>query len=313
MTRLLVTGADGFVGRWLVRAGVAGGLKVVAAVMPDVALPHEWQHGLEGGTLEIVRGDLATATGVAAVAATQPDRVVHLAAVASGAAAQRDPDAAWKVNVDATAQLFAQLARPERPRCIFVSSGEVYGTGHDGAITEGAPVAPSSSYGESKAGAEVAALAAHDGGGLDVVIARPFPHTGPGQRTTFVLPALAARLRVAQREGATSIKAGDLSVVRDFLDVRDVVQAYLLLLDRGVGRECYNVASGVGHRLSECLAMLARLIRVDVEVEADPALARPGDIPVLIGDAGKLYGATGWSPRIPFARTLQDLVNAQAY
>jgi GDP-4-dehydro-6-deoxy-D-mannose reductase len=108
------------------------------------------------------------------------------------------------------------------------------------------------------------------------------------------------------------VRTGNLSAARDFLDVRDVVRAYLLLLDRGVAGETYNVASGVGHRLSDCFEMLARIIGVDARAESDAALLRPGDIAVLIGDATKLRQATGWSPQIPFERTLQDLVDAQA-
>jgi GDP-4-dehydro-6-deoxy-D-mannose reductase len=108
------------------------------------------------------------------------------------------------------------------------------------------------------------------------------------------------------------VKAGNLDAVRDFLDVRDVVRAYLLLLDRGLSGEVYNVASGVGRRLTDCFGMLARLMDVAAVAEPDAALVRPGDIPVLIGDATKLRTATGWSPEIAFERTLEDLVHAQA-
>ena len=145
-----------------------------------------------------------------------------------------------------------------------------------------------------------------------MIIARAFPHTGPGQTTTYVLPALAARLKAASGPARTVVKTGNLAAVRDFLDVRDVVRAYLLLLERGAPGEVYNVASGVGRRLADCFDLLARLIGVDAHAEQDAALLRPGDIPVLIGDATRLRTATGWSPQIPFERTLQDLVDAQA-
>jgi GDP-4-dehydro-6-deoxy-D-mannose reductase len=108
------------------------------------------------------------------------------------------------------------------------------------------------------------------------------------------------------------IATGNLATIRDFLDVRDVVQAYLALLEKGAPGSVYNVASGVGRRLSDCFAELARLVGIEARAVEDAALLRPGDIPVLIGDATHLRQTTGWTPQIPFERTLQDLVNAQA-
>ena len=165
-----------------------------------------------------------------------------------------------------------------------------------------------------KVGAEAALEAVAGQGEQPVIVVRAFPHTGPGQSQTYVLPALAARLMAAKRTGASSVRTGNLSAIRDFLDVRDVVRAYLLLLDRGTPGEVYNVASGTGHRLADCFATLARLVGVAAHPgrKGCGALLRPGDIPALIGDATKLRNATGWSPEIPFERTLQDLVDAQA-
>jgi len=308
--RLLITGADGFVGRWLVRAARAAGTPVVAAIMPGADPPKEWS-SVEG-SIEVVRANLLDDGDVQRLADLRPDAVVHLAAVASGAEARKDPAAALAVNSAATTLLAALLATTSKPRFLLVSTGEVYGPGHDGPIAESAPLQPNSPYGTSKASAEKALRAMSDRGALPVIVARPFPHTGPGQSTVYVLPALAARLREAKRAGSHVVTAGNLTAIRDFLDVRDVVRAYLRLLDQGVPGDDYNVASGVGHRLSDCFAALARLIGVDAHTEQDAALMRPGDIPVLIGDAAKLRQATGWSPEIPFERTLQDLVNAQA-
>lgn len=146
-----------------------------------------------------------------------------------------------------------------------------------------------------------------------MIVARPFPHTGPGQTTAYVLPALAARLLEAKRTGAATVRTGNLDPVRDFLDVRDVVRAYLLLLEHGASGEIYNVASGVGYRLSDCFDLIADIVGVDATAEQDAALLRPGDIPVLIGDSTKLRGLTGWAPTISFEQTLQDLVDAQAH
>ncbi len=247
------------------------------------------------------------------LARTDCDAVVHLAAVASGAEARRDPALAAAVNRDGTVAFAAQLARRDPvPRLLFVSTAEVYGGGHEGPIAEDAPIRPVSPYAESKAAAEAALLERQDREGFPVVIARPFPHTGPGQDPRFVLPAFAARLREASRSGASRIPVGNLDVVRDFVDVRDVVRAYLGLIEAGEPGRCYNVATGHGQRLRDCLETLARLVGVTATPVQDAALVRPADIPILIGDPSRLHSATGWVPRIPFDRTLQDLVDAQA-
>ncbi|MGH7582112.1 MAG: GDP-mannose 4,6-dehydratase [Gemmatimonadales bacterium] len=309
MTHLLVTGADGFVGRWLVRAARAEHYRVTVGIVPDAAMPDEWQGA---DNIAVVRADLRDEAGVARLAGVEADAVVHLAGVASGAAARRDPAAAMLVNAHATARLASLLAKANRPKFLLVSTGEVYGAHHAEAIAETAHRAPGSPYAESKAAAEDAVLVQAADAGLPVVIARAFPHTGPGQSTTFVLPALAQRLLDAKRSGAAVIRAGNLDAVRDFLDVRDVAQAYLHLVARGAAGTVYNVASGIGRRLFDCFTMLAELVGVSVRVEQDPALHRPADIPVLIGDNARLRAATGWAPRISFERTLRDLVDAQA-
>jgi GDP-4-dehydro-6-deoxy-D-mannose reductase len=311
--RLLVTGADGFVGRYLVREARASGHDVIAAILPGVPAPSEWQAAAAFAEVEVVRADFREYKDVARLAEIECDAIVHLAAIASGTAARENPDEANLVNSAMTAFLGDLLTEhPSQPRLLFVSTAEVYGAGHDGPIPETAPRNPGSPYAHSKVGAEIPLEQFWQRDGLPLIVARPFPHSGAGQSTAFVLPALAARLRAAKLAGEHSVRTGNLAAVRDFLDVRDVVRAYLLLLEKGVPGEVYNVASGVGHRLSDCFAELARLTGVEATAVEDAALLRPGDIPVLIGDATKLRHTTGWSPQIPFERTLQDLVDAQA-
>ncbi|MES2123657.1 MAG: NAD-dependent epimerase/dehydratase family protein [Gemmatimonadota bacterium] len=314
MTRLLVTGADGFVGRHLVRAARRAGRSVVASVLPGADPPTEWADPAGGSVVDVTFADLTSDGDVRRLAQIDADQVVHLAAMASGAAARRDPEGAMRVNSAGLAGFIGALRDTGRPlRFLFVSTAEVYGAGHTGPIAETATPHPVSPYGASKLAAEHALAAEAGAGSIRVIIARAFPHTGPGQSTEYVLPALAARLLDARRNGHREVPVGNLEAIRDFLDVRDVVGAYLALLSREVPVGVYNVASGVGRRLSDCFTELAALIGVEAQPTQDASLMRPSDIPALIGDATLLTHTTGWSPRIPFERTLQDLIDAQAY
>jgi GDP-4-dehydro-6-deoxy-D-mannose reductase len=310
--RLLVTGADGFVGRWLVRAALEQGWHVTAVTGPGGAPPARWlARGAE--TVTTFEADLDSLADITRIAKAPADAVVHLAAVASGAAAREDPEAAMRINSQASVMLLLQLHELGRgPRLLMVSTGEVYGPGHDGPIGEEVPRHPVSPYAASKAAAEIAIEDLAPAMGLDVITVRPFTHTGPGQLPRYVLPAMVARLAEARRTGAREVPMGNLDVIRDFLDVRDVVRAYLLLLEHGASGAVYNVASGVGQHLGQTFTRLAALMQVDAAAVTDPALARPADIPVLIGDPSRLAAATGWAPAIPFDQTLRDLVDAQA-
>lgn len=313
---VLVTGADGFVGRWVLRALLAAGHQVVAGTQPGPPRPD----GLtadERKAASWVPLELGDPASVRHVAARPCDAVIHLAAVASGGDALKDPGVAWAVNAAGTARLVGELGRRRQaeqvdPVVVVVSTAEVYGAGPARPLVETDPTAPRSPYAASKAGAEMAALETRLRTGLRVVIARSFPHTGPGQDERFVAPAFARRLRGARLAKARVVKVGNLEPVRDFVDVRDVAEAYVALLTRGAPGEVYNVASGRGLALRELFERLAAIVGVDAIAEPDPEFMRPADIPHLVGDAKKLAAAAGWSPRIPLERTLTDLVNAQA-
>ncbi len=138
---------------------------------------------------------------------------------------------------------------------------------------------------------------------------RPFNHLGPGQSEQFVAPALAARIARAERDGHRTIPVGNLSARRDLTDVRDIVRAYRLLVEQGEPGEVYNVCSGRDIAIQELADQLVGLASTPVELEPDPSLLRPVDLPVLRGDPSKLQHATGWAPEIPIERTLADLLD----
>ncbi len=313
-----MTGADGFVGRHVVEQLVEAGHDVSAGCRPGGEPAKTWLSEQARDAVTLVPLEVSDAESVRAVLSRPFEAIIHLAAVASGSEARQDPGRAWVVNAAGTARLIhSAIALRDStgvdPLVLVVSSAEVYGNGPATARVETDPLRPQSPYAASKVGAETAALEAWRRVGLRVVIARAFPHTGPGQSLLYVVPAFLQRLRAAKAAGATRVPTGNLDPVRDLLDVRDVSRAYIALLEQGESGEAYNVARGEGVTLGELFHRLAVLVGVAVEAAPDPALIRSGDLQYLVGDASKLTRATGWSPRIPLDQTLREMVDAQTH
>jgi len=315
--RVLVTGAEGFVGRTMVRTLLAAGHDVWAGIRSGGPLEVPGLTPAERAAVTRIPLELLDTASVDSAVECRPEAVVHLAAIASGTDARRDVGAAWAINASGTARLADALGRLKAqgdadPTLLVVSTGEVYGGGVERPRLEDDPLRPCSPYAASKVGAEVAALEVWRRVGLRVIVARPFPHTGAGQSDRFVAPVFAARLRDARRSGATTVSTGNLDPVRDFLHVQDVVHAYLALLTHGVPGEAYNVARGEGVTLHDLFRRLATLLGVAAVPEADPALVRTADIMHLVGDASKLRRATGWHPTIALDRILKEVADAEA-
>jgi GDP-4-dehydro-6-deoxy-D-mannose reductase len=298
--RILVTGASGFVGRWLVRELEAAGHRAVGAP-PSSRLD--------------ITDPLAVET---LLKAASPDAVAHLAGLSYGPDARREPDRAFAVNEGGTRAVMAAAATPSRPiPVLVVSSAEVYGNPAvvDLPLRESAPLRAEQPYGRSKLAQERVALESAAAGGPPVVIVRPFNHTGPGQRPEFVVPALAQRIIAARRRGDRTIAAGNVDVRRDFSDVRDVVRAYRLILE-GLGTgglaanlrpRIYNIASGRAVPIREIAQAFATLAGVEIEITIDPQLVRESDPPEIRGDASLIAAELDWSPSIPFEVTLNDV------
>lgn len=313
--KVLVTGANGFVGGWVIRALLEAGHEVIGAAGPAAqpgVLSREESQRVTWAVLDLERAD-----SVRAVAALEVEAVIHLAAVASVAFSLSEPLITWRVNVLGTMALLEALAGRRRtagadPMVLLVSTAEAYGPGPTAPRRETDPLRPVSPYAASKAAAELGAFEVWRRTGLRVVVARPFPHTGPGQASRYAVPGFLERIRLAQRTRAPVVKTGNLEPVRDLLDVRDVAAAYLALLTAGAPGECYNVATGHGLSLEEIFHRIADWVGYAVIPERDPALARGMDIPHLVGDPGKLRAATGWSPRFTLDQTLQLMLDAEA-
>jgi GDP-4-dehydro-6-deoxy-D-mannose reductase len=299
--RSLVTGAGGFVGDYLARELAAAGHEVVAT---DIVVPSGFPKDIA-----MRRCDLLDAGAVKALLAdVRPDYVFHLAAQSSAARSFEEPRRTLETNVFGALNVLEAIrslpylcpgarTRSGKVRMLSVGSSEEYGRRPRSAmpLDEESPIEPVSPYAVSKAAQTMLALQYERAFGVDVVAVRSFGHTGPGQAARFVLPAFArqcAEIRTGKREPV--VKVGNLDVVRDYLDVRDVVRAYRMLAEEAGEPGAYNVCSGEGLPLRDALDFFARACGVPVRIEVDPDLVRPADIPALVGDNARLRRACGW-------------------
>jgi len=307
--RVLVTGANGFVGRSVVKRLLADGDTVIAAVGPGAS------GGAAGSNITTVSLDLANEVSLRACTATPVDAVIHLAAIALSRAADRDPALAWKVNAEGTAKLAVALANaapawPKPPLFLLASTADVYAW-QQRPIKEEDCVQPSTPYGWSKLGAELAVEQVACCTKLKAIIARPFPHSGGGQDESFWIPARGRLLRHVKQSGGVAVPVGDLTAVRDYLHVDDVADAYALLLKRGTPGEVYNIASGQAVTLDEIHVRLEQRLGITPKREVDASQVRREARPYLVGDASKLRAATGWTPRRSLDDMVRDVLDAQ--
>lgn len=297
----LVVGAGGFVGPHLVRHLRGLGRDVVAA---DLHLAD----GIDE-TCDIC--DRASVDEV--ISQIQPERVFHLAAQSSPHDAWEQPELTFRVNVGGTLNVLL-ACREHAPGCrvLFVSTSTVYGQVPESAVplVEQRQIYPPGPYESSKALAERLCEIVGWDDRIHVVITRSFNHTGPGQGTRFVVPIFARRVaEVALGHREPVIPTGNLAPQRDFTDVRDVVRAYVELLDRGANGGIYNVCSGVVRSVGSILEDLLRLAGVHAELAPDPSLIREHDLAVLTGDTTRLREAIGWVPDPMGDRTLQPILD----
>jgi len=295
MKRLMVTGLDGFVGRHVKQA----------------------VESLRDGRFQLVeaRGAIELrepATLQQAIEETRPDYVLHLAAQSFVPASVKDPRATYEVNFFGTLNLLQTLkAGGFRGRMLYVGSAEEYGAVRDEdlPVVESCPLRPRTPYGVSKAAAELLCYQWTQDQGFEIVMSRPFNHLGPGQAEHFVVPDFAKQvteIKLGRREPV--LKVGAIDVTRDFTDVRDVVQAYLALMERGESGEAYNVCSGREYSIREILEELIRLAEVECRIIVDNARLRAVERKRNRGSFEKLANCTGWNPRITLTESLRDVL-----
>jgi GDP-4-dehydro-6-deoxy-D-mannose reductase len=301
---ILVTGAGGFVGRHL--------LPALAAAFPQARIVGT---GLSGGGFAPL--DVADAVSVRDfVAATQPDVCIHLAGIAAIGTARADPDLTWRVNFLGPMNIGRTiLAAAPSCRLLFVSSAEVYGASFKpgAALDETAPLAPMNIYAASKAAAEMG-LCALAADGLRVIRLRPFNHTGPGQSEDFVVPAFAGQIaRIEAGLMPPEMAVGALDSERDFLDVRDVCDAYVACVghfDKIPNNAIFNVSTGQAVPIARLLEQLLAQTDRAIAVRQDPARLRRSDIKRAAGDSGRALEVLGWRARRPLHETLASVLTA---
>lgn len=308
--RALITGIRGFVGPYLSALLRSQGAECVGISYGAESTPHPIS--LDG--IRVHQVDIRNRQALRSVLETErPDRVFHLAAMSHVAGTQADPELTFDVNVVGTFNLFEALRQvAEAGRVLFVSTGNLYGDVDSGdqGFSEDSPVHATSPYASSKLIGEQLARSYVDDFGMQIVIARPFNHTGPGQSPAFACPRFARAVAQGVVRGTDVVlTTGRLDVQRDLSDVRDVVRAYALLAERGTPGEIYNVCSGSMVRMEQVVAMLAEIAGVHVTTVFDPAKARKREIARLGGDCSRIRTDHAWRPEIPLQATLRSLLD----
>jgi len=301
--KILVTGIAGFVGHFLTNELIQAGHNVVGM---DLSLDN-----CPSGVTDALCTDLTSARSVtAAVCNLQPEACIHLGGIASPPVGRTNPELMLNTNILGTAHLLEAM-RQETPtaRMLLASTSYVYGNSEtEKPIDEYAPLSPIGIYAVSKAAADMMTLAYSRDYKMHTMTARCANHTGPGQSTDFVVPAFASQIKaISKGEQPPEMHVGNLDSERTFMDVRDAVRAYRLLIEKGEPGEAYNVAATKRSPIRWILDKLCKIEDVKPEIKIDQKLFRPTDRAPLLS-AEKIKTAIGWEPEIPFEKTLNDIL-----
>ncbi len=308
----IITGASGFVGGHLIEHILKNDPEAFISCLDLVEPDYSFLDEKMRSSINFIKADLLSESDlVKTLESAHPRFIIHLASFSSVAYSWHHPIESFMNN----SNIFLNLLEAVRSvdshiRVLSVGSSEQYGIVSPEMLPlkETAPQNPVSPYAVARVAQEHMGSVFAKGFMLDIVTTRSFNHFGPRQNEKFVLSGFArqaAEIKKGKRE--PFIYAGDLGIIRDFIDVRDVVKAYLLLLNNGMSGEVYNVCSGTGRTVMECLKTLILIADIKCEIKKSDALVRPVDNPVIIGDNGKITALTGWSPEIPFESGLTDL------
>ena len=314
MTKALITGIKGFAGSHLAELLLAKGYRVSG-----------FNYTLDGAAniehireqLELYECDIQDEARLnEIISQSKPDEIYHLAAIAHVPTSYRDPKLTFEVNLYGSLNLFEVVkAMSWGIKVLYVGSATEYGDANEEEIPidEDVPLRPADPYSVSKASANMLAFQYSKSFAIHIVRVRPFNHIGPRQSPDYVVSNFAKQIAEIEKGIRPSvIQVGNLEAKRDFTDVRDVVRAYWLALEKGELGEVYNICSGRAISVREPLDQLLGLStagKQGIKIELDPKRMRPSDVPLLLGDCSKFKKRTGWERTIPFEQTLEDLLN----
>ena len=310
MAKIFITGALGFAGRKLAERLLADGHDLFGAYL----LPGEIRNDPLERRIGLFQMDVRDETQIVRVLTElKPDILFHLAAIVPIHLSIKAPAATMEVNVVGTTHLLEAVRKSELDcRILLPGSSEEYGLIHpdEAPVTEDQPLRPTNPYGVSKAAQTLLGLQYFRMYGLKIICARPFNMTGPGQTPDYACPAFARQIAMIEKGLVPPVvRVGNLSPRRDYSDIRDIMRAFVLLAERGRPGEVYNMCSGQAIGVGDMLNRLLALARVKIDVQVDPALARPVENELVLGSNAKLAAATGYQPAYTFDQTLTDVLD----
>jgi len=305
MSKIFITGINGFVGKHLLN--VYPDDKIFGLVKSSTGEDL-------GSNVKVLSGDILDANRIhEIVEEIKPDIIFHLAALTSPGESLKTPVETINNNVSGQLNILEAVRKIElNCKMLVVSSAEVYGNVDERSIptSENAELLPNTPYGVSKAAQDLLGYQYNKSYGLFNIRVRPFNHIGPGQAPIFVVPAFAKQIAMIEKgQQENIIKVGNLAPKRDFTDVRDVVRAYKLLIEKGTAGEVYNIGSGKSLPISQILDILLSFSDEEIDVVEDPSLVRKVDVNELRCDFSKLNRETGWEPEIPIEESLRDTLD----
>lgn len=312
--RLMITGINGFVARHFLQYldSLHDPFEILGVGRHEPNTDQQYGPHLNITYRQLDLLDKAAVSRI--IAEFRPDHLLHLASVSSVGLSWKYPHESFVNNTNIFLNLIEAL-RNEQSTCrvLSIGSSEEYGivTKSQLPLKENESLHPISPYAVARVSQEMISSLYAKGYGLDIVMTRSFNHFGPGQSDKFVMSSFAKQLVSIKKQGLkqASINTGDLSIIRDFVDVRDVVKAYYLLLKKGISGEIYNICSGEGKSLKDLLKAMADILELDLLCQTDPALLRPADNPVIIGSSEKIRQQLGWTPEIPLTQSLKDIID----
>jgi GDP-4-dehydro-6-deoxy-D-mannose reductase len=314
MKSILITGISGFVGghftRFLLSNNTGYNIHGVSRSEPAWNFIHDRESVLHSITFHPC--DLLDAAKIhSIIQEVQPDYILHLASFSSVAQSWKSPLTSFLNNTNAFLNIVEAVRLQGLPtRILSVGSSEEYGIvpARDLPLAETRAIVPENPYAVARVSEEYLAQVYMKRYNLDICCTRSFNHIGPGQNDQFVVSSIARQFaEMAVHQKKPVIKIGDGTIVRDFIDIDDVILAYNAILTKGVAGEVYNVCSGNGHSILDIVQCLSRLTEIPVMVEQDTDLIRPVDNPVLVGSYEKLYRATGWNPTCTLEASLKKM------